>query len=256
MPLSLELHYRFWNPARMRFCDEDFGQFWQRRVLREINGLEFHTLHPADGVSYSAMHLVRHLLNGDLRLRHVYEIAHFLEKSARAEAFWQEWRESGTRSCRVMEGIAFRLARDWFNCLVHPAAGDAIARLSPSIDRWFTLFGSSPTWSPSTAAGGSGKNEIWLHFCLVESAKDKRQIAKRRLFPRRRMRVHLDPHVPESNAGTLLRLRRKLFEVSFMAKRAFHHARVLAPTIRGAFRWRFAHTAPAHRRLSAENARL
>lgn len=255
MPLSVELHFRFWNQAKMRFCDADFTPFWQRRTARQIGGLQFHTLDPADALSYSAMHLVRHLLNGDMRLRHVFEIAHFLERSAFDGAFWTEWYQIALPSCRTMEGIAFRLARDWFHCDVHPAAQEAIHQLPSPVQRWFSLFGSSPAWSPSTATGGSGKNEIWLHFCLLANAKDKREIAVRRLFPRRRMRVHLNPHVPASKVGFGLRVRRRIFEVSFMAKRLFHHVRVLAPTLHGALLWRFAHTAPAADRiLRAENA--
>jgi hypothetical protein len=51
MPLSLELHYRFWNPNMIRFCTEDLGQFWERHAMREINGLSFRTLHPVDGLT-------------------------------------------------------------------------------------------------------------------------------------------------------------------------------------------------------------
>jgi hypothetical protein len=254
MPLSVELHFRFWNHGRMRFCGADFMPFWERRIARRMGNLRLNTLHPVDILSYSAMHLVRHLLNGDMRLRHVYETAHFLERSSTYGAFWEEWRQTALAPCRVMEGIAFRLARDWFHCDVHPAALEAIDRLPPPVQRWFSLFGSPPAWSPSTATGGSGKNEIWLHFCLLANAKDKRDVAMRRLFPRRRMRVHLNPHVPPSKVGFDLRVRRRVFEVSFMARRLFHHVRVLAPTLHGAFRWRFAHNAAADRRLSAENA--
>ncbi len=247
MPLSLELHFRFWNAAMMRFCTEDLSQFWQRHAVREINGIRFNTLHPVDGLSYSAMHLVRHLLSGDLRLRHVYEIAHFLERSAREDCFWAEWRETALAACRAMEGIAFRLARDWFRPNLHPAAEDAIDRLPASVNRWFSLFGSSPAWAPSGADGGPGKNEIWLHFCLLSSAKEKRDVAMRRLFPKRRMRVHLDPHLAASKVGAALRVRRKFFEVSFIGKRVLHHALALAPTLHGAFLWRFARTTDCKR---------
>lgn len=255
MPLSIELHFRFWNHGMMRFCDENFTAFWDRRVTRGIAGLRFNTLDPVDGLSYTAMHLVRHLLNGDMRLRHVYEIAHFLERSSFDGEFWAEWHRTALAPCRIMEGIAFRLARDWFHCEVHPAAMEAIQQLPAPVQRWFSLFASSPAWSPSTATGGSGKNEIWLHLCLLVNAKDKREIVLRRLFPRRRMRVHLNPHVPASNTGLGLRLRRRIFEVTFIARRLFHHVRVLAPTIHGALRWRFGHSAPADRTLSPENAR-
>lgn len=254
MPFSLELHFRLWNSAMMRFCSADFGPFWQRRVRRKIVNLRFQTLHPVDGLSYSAMHLVRHLLHGDMRLSHVYEIAHFLERSSGADGFWSEWRETALRPCRIMEGIAFCLARDWFHCQTHPAAQAAIEDLPASIQRWFSLFASSPQWSPSTASDGSAKNEIWLHFCLLTRTKDKRAILIRRLLPKRRTRVLLHPHLSAAEEGTLLRVRRAVFEITFITRRALHHLRTLVPTLRGALQWCFACGAPADRKHCSETA--
>ncbi len=255
MPHSLELHFRFWNASMMRFCTEDFSRFRRRRVERQVGALRFQTLHPVDGLSYSAMHLVRHLLNGDMRLSHVYEIAHFLERSSTADGFWAEWRETALPRTRAMEGIAFRLASDWFHCALHPEAREAIRSLPANIQRWFSFYASAPGWSPSTAAVGSAKNEIWLHFCLLDNAGDRWRIASRRLFPRRRTRVLLDPHIPAAKAGRALRIRRLLFEVSFIARRALHHFGTLAPTILGGLRWYFGSGSPADRKRCSETAR-
>ena len=233
MPFSLELHFRFWNLPMMRFEVADVTEFWPRRMMRHVNGLEFCTLDPVDGLSYSALHLVRHLLEGDLRLRHVYEIAHFLERSAEDETFWLRWRETGLPSCRVMEGIVFRLAVEWFHCNLHPRAQETIEQLPAPVKRWFSLF----ALSPALGIGDPHKNELWLHFCLLNNWKDRRAIAIRRLLPTGRARVVLDAHVPASKVNGVLRVRRVAGEVSFMAKRVLHHLRTLAPTIRGAYLW-------------------
>jgi hypothetical protein len=228
MPLSLELHFRFWNPERMRFDVGDLTQFWRRRTIRQSNGLEFPALDPVDALSYSAMHLVRHSLGGDLHLRHVYEVAHFLERSTRDDSFWSQWREKGLVQCRVVEGIAFRFAREWFRCRLHAAARDAIEELPASIKRWFSLF----ALSPALALSNSNKNELWLHFCLAKGTKDRCAIAARRLIPTRGARVLLDPHVSDTP------LRKKFaFETLFLAKRVLHHLRALPPTLRGAYLW-------------------
>jgi hypothetical protein len=195
-------------------------------------------LDPVDGLSYSALHLLRHLLGGDLRLRHVYEIAHFLERSADDDAFWSRWRESALPLCRIAEGIAFHLAADWFHCNRHPCAQEAIEQLPAPVQRWFKLFSSSPELAfgqPDLAFGKSDKSELWLHFCLLNRAKDRCAIASRRLFPMRRARVVVDAHVPEMTAA--LRMKRIAGEASFLAARALHHLRTLAPAIRGAYRW-------------------
>ena len=59
-PPSVELHFRFWDDATEGFPAGDPASFWQRRVTREIGGIGIPTLSPADGLKYSAMHLIRH----------------------------------------------------------------------------------------------------------------------------------------------------------------------------------------------------
>lgn len=205
MPPALELHFRFWNPHGMRFSAGDTRQFWRRRSGGRLD--------PADGLSYSALHLVRHLLTGDLKLRHVYEMAHFLERSAADGEFWNRWNETALPSCRVTEGIAFRFAAEWFRCALHPAAQDAVERLPDAVKRWFALF----ACSPALITGHPNKNELWLHLCLVKSARDRRTITVHRLFPTRHSRV-----IPSASA---------------LAERSLHHLRTLAPTARGAWLW-------------------
>jgi hypothetical protein len=244
MPISLELHYRFWNPQMMRFDTGDVAQFWRRRVVRQVGKLRFPTLDPVDGLSYSALHLIRHFFGGDLRLRHVYEIAHFLERSACDDSFWTSWSETGLASCRVIEGIAFRLAKEWFRCNLHPVARETIEQLPSPIKRWFSLF----AFSSIPGTGLAGKNELWLHFCLLNNARDRREIAFRRFFPKRAARVVRNPHVSPSQTGLGLRIRRVAYKASFMANRLLHHARTLGPTIHGAWLWWSAPRIPGHRK--------
>jgi hypothetical protein len=228
MPPSLELHFRFWNPQGMRFDVGDVTQFWRRRTVRQSCGLELPALDPVDALSYSALHLVRHALGGDLHLRHVYEVAHSLERSAADDSFWSHWRETGLAQCRLVEGIAFRFAREWFGCNLHAAARDAIDQLPAPIKRWFSIF----ALSPALGLDNPNKNELWLHFCLAERTKDRYAIAMRRLIPTRGARVLLDPHAPGAP------MHKKLaFETSFVANRVLHHLRTLPPTLHGAYLW-------------------
>jgi len=250
MPPSLELHFRFWNPRMMRFEVGDITQFWRRRMMRHVNGHEFFTLDPADGLTYSALHLVRHLLGGDLRLRHVYEIAHFLERSAGDDAFWSRWRETGLPSCRLTEGIAFRLAVEWFHCKPHARAQEVIEQLPAPVKSWFSLF----ALSPALGIESPDKNELWLHFCLLNNRKDRGAIAIRRLLPTNRARVVLDAHVPFSKTETVLHVRRAVGEASFLAGRMLHHLRALGPTIRGAYLWRLAPSSQTDRKHSSGTA--
>jgi Uncharacterised nucleotidyltransferase len=228
MPPSLELHFRFWNSQYVRFGVGDVTQFWRRRTVRQSSGLDFPALDPGDALSFSAMHLMHHSLGGDLHLRHVYEVAHFLERSAGDVSFWSHWRDTGLQECRVVEGIAFQFAREWFGCHLNAAAQDAIDQLPASVKRWFSIF----ALSPALALEKPNKNELWLHFCLATRARDQYAIARRRLIPARAGRVLLDPHAPGAPTHKRLTL-----EASFLAKRILHHLRTLLPTLHGAYLW-------------------
>jgi hypothetical protein len=103
-------------------------------------------------------------------------------------------------------------------------------QLPAPISRWFDLFAQSP------AAARPNKDELWLHFCLVNEAAARRRIARRRLLPSK-PRVTLDPHVAPEQRGLGLALRRRLFAVAFLAKRAVHHLRALVPVVTSGLRW-------------------
>jgi hypothetical protein len=64
IPLSIELHFRFWNPDLERLAAPGTEEFWKRRVKQPVNGVELGVLCPPDALAYAALHLVKHLLRG------------------------------------------------------------------------------------------------------------------------------------------------------------------------------------------------
>src|ERR1700743_1683172 len=46
IPIAFELHHRFWNEDVMRFRIPGLDEFWNRRIKRNIDGLEFPAPHP------------------------------------------------------------------------------------------------------------------------------------------------------------------------------------------------------------------
>ena len=230
MPLTIELHFRFWDEGNERFGVDSADGFWERRVRREIRGLSVPTLNGYDGLSYTTWHLVRHLVRGDVRAYHVYELAHLLQRTADDNLFWQDWR--GRKSRTLVEAIAFRLAIDWFECSAHPIVQELCQALPASVRRWFDLF----ALSPLKALEQPNKDELFLHWCLVKGLSARLQIAKQRLLPVRFNPVIVDAHVAAPDWR--LRLKRRVFGTWFMARRAFHHARTLAPVMWSGVRWR------------------
>lgn len=229
MPLTIELHFRFWDTATERFAVGSHDGFWTRRVCRNIQGIAIPTLDHVDGLSYTTWHLVRHLVRGDVRAYHVYELAQFLQRSAEDDAFWGNWRNR--KPSAVVEAIAFRLAMEWFECPVHSSVQVLCDALPPSVRRWFELF----TFSPLRSLEHPNKDELFLHCSLVNGWGDRLQITKRRLLPLRFSPITVDAHVPAP--GWRLRLKRRVYGSWFTARRAFHHARTLAPVMWNGLRW-------------------
>jgi len=228
MPTAVELHFQFWNERAERFSVGDLTPFWARRVTCDVAGMRLPALNEVDALTYSTLHLVRHLLRGALQLHHVYEMAHFLHASAADDPFWTEWRDSGLASCRVVEAIAFRLASEWFHCSLHPAACHAVAQLPSPVQRWFELF---------AAGRNSGKNELLLHLILVREGRDRREIVLRRLFPVHHGRVSLDAHVPQAKISPAQSFRDFAYRAAFMLKRAAYHAQTLGSTLCSTVHW-------------------
>ncbi len=234
-PLAAEVHFRFCNPS-LGFYAPGADTFWERRRIAEFDGVRLPALHPMDALHYACWHAVRHLLRGGLRILHVYELAFFLDRSSSDSAFWEEWRDSGPA-----EGIAFRLASEWFGCRMHRAAAACAGNLPADVERWFRLF----AFSPIRALTHPNKDEVFLQLCL------NRASAGERILPRRLPGFWLHAHDREE--GLLLRWRRGFGRARFIASRAVHHARTLAPLIGSGLRWWWPRRPQSDRRSRADS---
>jgi hypothetical protein len=231
LPLTVELHHRFWNPARESFAVRNSAGFWERRTVRKARNLEIPALDPIDCLAYATWHVARHLVHGSLRLFHVYEVACFLHETSGHDLFWHEWAGVNSDEHGTAEGITFRLATEWFGCQVHPVARGIIERLPEQVKVWFRLFGDSPV----LAQERPNKDELFLHLALVKGRTDKVRIAAQRIFPRNPPPVVLDAHSTATGGG--MAIRRAAFRARFLIKRAVRHTVALWPLARSAFRW-------------------
>jgi MFS family permease len=219
MPLPLELHFRLWDEQTERFGAEGLEDFWARRQNRELDGLRFTALHPVDALANSTLHLLRHLLRGDLRPSHVYELASFLHHNSEDACLWTAWREWHPESLRRLEGISFAIAQSWFDCRMPAAALQQIECLSPQVARWLAMYSRSPL----AGIFHPNKDELWLHWCLLDSLSDRLHVLRRRLLPQQ-----LPPRVAPVPARQYL---------AYLVSRGRYHLGALPSTAGSALRW-------------------
>lgn len=215
LPLTVELHFRMWDVESEKIPVHCEGAYWDRRTKLLIQGLEIPVLSQEDRLSYAAMHLLRHLLRGDRRLYHAYELAHFLQCTHQNNALWEQWRLNH-EGYPLIEAVAFRLAVAWFGCSVHPIVRAATEALPSPIHRWFQLFVLSPL------SNEPNKDELILHWSLLRSKRDCYQVLRRRLFP----------------SPPRMLTQSKLAQARFFAGRAQYHARTIFPLLRSVARWK------------------
>ncbi len=238
LPPAVEIHFRFWDPQTEGFSAEGTSAFWARRIKADA------ALHPADRLTYAALHLVRHLVRGDLRLHHAYELAHFLTHSRQDIEFWQTWIALTPLSLRRIVAIACRFAEILFGAAAPQGLAETFA---PPVAAWFHLF----AFSPVAALEHPNKDDLLLHLALVEDPAARRRIALRRLLPPPPAPAILHPHT--RHPGLRLRLLRRLYRLHHLASRACRHAAALPPLALSAARWWWAlrrtaatgHTLPA-----------
>jgi Uncharacterised nucleotidyltransferase len=233
IPLSVELHFQFWNRRMERFAAPGVERFWERRVPRPLAGSILPALHPADTVAYAALHALKHALQGSIRVFHVYEIAAMLHARASDDAFWGEWRELHPPGLRRLEAIAFQLARSWFGGNISLVVAEETESLPLNIKIWFEEF----ALSPATQSFHANKDHLWLHLCLLESRRDAWGVAALRLFPHTLPSAAGDSFVPEKDLSWRDWVRWRLHWAVHALQRAWHHAAALPGTLRSGLRW-------------------
>jgi hypothetical protein len=233
IPLAVDLHFRFWSEATERLRPGGLDGFWERRAMRELEGLRFMALDPVDALAYTCLHALRHLLRGDLKAGHVYELAYFLDSRTQDAEFWREWRARQEVSLRALEAVCFRLAEEWFGCRMAPAAQAAVDELPRIIQRWFDEFALAPIES----AFHPNKDEVWLHLALLESWRDRIAILRRRLIPLSAPAAVDASDISGRSKAPRVRARKYARHARFIGARALYHVRALAPALWSGFRF-------------------
>jgi hypothetical protein len=235
IPVSLELHFQFWNEKFEALSAPGIDEFWGRRVRAVVGGAAMNVLQPADAFGYAAVHLLRHILRGSVKPFHVYELARFLQLHEADDTFWSGWASLHTPGLKQLEAVACRLAEAWFSCAVPGKIVAEFARLPRGTQRWFESF----ALSPATGLFRSNKDELWLHLSLLQSGAQAWRVARQRLLPLQLPGPVYAVHVPESGMTMRMRLEKHMRYAAFLASRLRHHAAVLPRVAVSAMRWRW-----------------
>jgi hypothetical protein len=226
IPLAVELHVQFWNREQERFDAPGTEDFWRRRTALP-------SLHPADALAYAALHVLKHVLTGNVRIFHVFELATIL-RARRADAeFWTEWRSLHPSQLRRLEVLAFRLAREWFGGALPIALEQELADLPAASQAWFEHF----ALSPATLSFHPNKDHLWLHLSLLDTTRDRWDVALRRILPRSLPAASGDSFVAEKDLPWRDWLRWRLHWIAHTTQRAIHHLRALPVVVISGVRW-------------------
>jgi MFS family permease len=232
-PVSLELHFRLWDESTERFQPSGLDEFWQRRQGRELDDIRFSAFHPADELGYAALHLLRHLLRDGVRPFHVYELAWHLHHSAEDDSFWSDWSQLHHPSLRRLETVCFSLVQNWFDCRVSAVVQEEIQQLPPDLARWLAMYSASPL----TTRFRPNKDELWLHWALLDSRSARWTILRRRLLPEQLPNA-LDAVQTSDQQLTWSHKVASYFRIAaYFASRASYHLRALPAVAFSAMRW-------------------
>ncbi|HSU58082.1 MAG TPA: nucleotidyltransferase family protein [Bryobacteraceae bacterium] len=208
MPVSIELHFELWSERTERIAVPGLNGFWSRRAARTFGGHSVNVLRDEDLLGFAALHLLLHVLHGELPAQRAWEIASFLHNRAGDEIFWASWRRLHSSALKELEILVFQLVRIWFSCDLSRAVVEETNALPERVRAWLNTF----SLSPLTRQFRPNKDELWLHLALISPA-DRVRILTRRLFP---------VQLPQSR---------------FLLNRAAHHLYTFLPTLFQGARW-------------------
>jgi hypothetical protein len=235
MPLSIELHFCFWNAPVSHLPLIGIADFWKRRITRGINGFSFTSLSTVDQLGYLTLHILRNIFLRDAILHHVYELSVFLHRHAEDDAFWAAWTEIHDASLRTVEAIAFYYAKIWFGCDLHPEVKSTIESLPQLQQKWLDSFAASDIEGLSHM----NKDFLWLQLSFLKSPEAKIRLIKRTLFPLPSTRMDSSVVQLASERATGSReLHPYLQYLVYLVSRSASHVRSSITTIVRGLLWR------------------
>jgi predicted MFS family arabinose efflux permease len=227
LPIPVDLHFELWDKQMEGIDRPPETEIWGRCRSVPVDGQPIRVLDLPDVLAFAALHFMMHLLHGDVRLHRGWELACFLQNRADDEHFWARWRDLYDAELRTPQVVAFALSAHWFGCRLPPLILKEIAALPEDVLLWISHYGASPV----EALFVPNKDEVWLHLSLLHSFKNKARVLSRRLLPLSAASYQAP------GAGSGKQQKSATLGLSFLARRARHHAITLPLTCVRGFEW-------------------
>ena len=229
LPIPVDLHYMLWDEELERISGPAEHEIWGRRCTATIEDRAIPVLGPADSIAFAALHVMMHLLHGDLRLQRAWELAYVLATHSRDEDLWSSWQASqGTRT-REVQVAALLLTDRWFGCGLPDLICEEAKSVSPDVLLWIERY----AFSPIESLFNPNKDELWLSLAFLNSFRDQVHVFSRRLLPL----LAAEKKIEEERESTAQKGRQSLLRSTFLLKRAGHHTRMLMPTCLQGLHW-------------------
>jgi len=182
LPLRVEVHARLWEPGpgiiRVPALDDTLG----RVQIREWQGLSFPALADEDALAFQVLHALRHIFENWCRLSILLEIATFLQRRSKDEAFWERFRRRAV-SCAGLPAAAalvFSLSAGLFDARIPPSLSAWVEfNLSASLARWVERYGRDSALENFMGE----KFSLFLQREFIPDASAWRNVRRRKLFP-------------------------------------------------------------------------
>ena len=230
LPIPVDLHYQLWDETMEGIPGPREREVWSRQSQTAFGaGRCAPVLDLADTLAFAALHLLMHLLHGDLRLQRAWEIAYFLNGRPEDDQFWLRWHGLYSSQVRGLQVVVFCLVHRWFNCGLPSLITEGARALPEDTKFWMHKYGVSPVESLFVP----NKDELWLNMCLLSSSRARIRVFCRRLFPINAVELAATtqasarPGNAPHNAG----------EFRYLIRRAGHHSRTLLPACGRGVQW-------------------
>lgn len=230
LPIPVDLHYALWDAREEGIPGLPERELWDRREHILIGGRKVAVLSEGDTLAFAALHLLMHLLGGDLRLQRAWEIGRFIHTRAHDDDFWRKWLVLQPDASRDVQVLVFRLCAEWFGARCSDVLSDAEQNLPDAVKIWIERYAMRPLESKFKP----NKDELWLHVSLVASRLHQIRVFARRLLPIRLPRRHIKSG---SGNATVEQMGGRMLAWRFRVSRFAHHSRTLLPTLAGAVKW-------------------